>query len=114
MPRCNIKIESFTPDKEQLKAYALAFKEAIPTWRNYLGEPFFIRSQMGIVEDAEELREAISKATPSKCISLLKKFDAFPEKLYRFLKQPSGLTESIPIYIGIKQVSLEGAGFHSC
>jgi len=109
MPPCNIKIEAFTPDKEQLKAYALAFKEAIPTWRNYLGEPMFM-SQMGFGEDAEELLEAISKATPSKCISLLKKFDAFPEKLYRFLEQPSGFSESIPIYTGIRQVSLEGQG----
>jgi len=109
MPRCNIKIESFTPDKEQLKAYALAFKEAIPTWQNYLGEPIFM-SQMGFDEDAEELREAISNATPSKCISLLKKFDIFPEKLYRFSSQPVGLTESLPIYTGIRQISLEGHG----
>ena len=109
MPRCNIKIESFTPDKEQLKAYALAFKEAIPTWRNYLGEPIFM-SQMGFEEDAEELLAAISKATPSKCISLLKKFDTFPEKLYRFSSKPVGLTESLPIYTGIRQISLEGHG----
>lgn len=104
-----MKIEVFTPDKEQLEAYALAFKEAIPNWQNYLGDPIFM-SQEGYEENAEELCEAISKASSSKCIALLKKYRAIPEKLYRITEPLTGVTQSLPIYTGIRQISLEGQG----
>lgn len=109
MPHCDIKIETFTPDKEQLKAYALAFKEAIQKWQNYLGDSIYM-SHEGWEEDAEELRELISKATPSRCITLLKKNEIIPEKLYRVIQLSTGVTESLPIYTGIRQISLEGNG----
>lgn len=109
MPLCNFKLEIFTPDKEDLKEYALAFKEAIPNWQNYLGEPIF-RSQEGFEENAEDLLEEISDASPSKCIDLLNKYELIPEKLYRITELSTGISESLPLYTGIHQISLEGNG----
>jgi hypothetical protein len=108
MQSCNIKIELFTPDKEQLNCYALAFKEAIPKWRNYLGESIYISSNHW-EEDGEELQKKISKANLSNCLKLLKKYEALPEKLVRITEITSGNSESLPIYTGIQQISLEGA-----
>jgi hypothetical protein len=109
MPPCNIQIEVFQPDSEQLKAYARAFKEAIPKWKNDLGHSIFM-SKEGNEEDADELLELISKASQSKCISLLKKFEIIPEALYRITEVSSRVTESLPIYTGIRQISFEGPG----
>lgn len=103
------KIESFIPDQKDLKAYALAFKESVPNWQNFLGDPIYM-TQEKWEEDAEKLIKAISNASPTKCITLLKKYEAIPEKLFRITELSSGASESLPIYTGIRQISLEGQG----
>lgn len=109
LPSPTFKIESFVPNKVQLEAYALAFKEAVTNWQNYLGDPIYM-SKEEFEEDAEKLRKDISKAGLSKCIALLKKYDAIPEKLFRITELSSGASDSLPIYTGIRQISLEGQG----
>jgi hypothetical protein len=108
-PSPTFKIESFNLDQKYLKAYALAFKEAVSNWQNILGDPIYM-TQKKWEEDAEKLIKAISNASPSNCIALLKKYGATPEKLFRITELSSGASESLPIYTGIRQVSLEGQG----
>jgi len=105
----SFRIESFAPDEEQLKAYALAFREAHTRWSNYLGDPIF-RSEEGFEEGAEDLREAMAKARPSRLVALLKKFETLPGKLYRVIENATGADEALPVYTGIRQISLEGKG----
>ena len=108
-PSHAFKIESFILDQKELENYALAFKEALPNWQNFLGEPIYM-NQDRLEQDAEELIEAISNASLSKCIILLKEYEAIPERLFRVKEFSSGTSESLPIYTGIRQISLEGQG----
>lgn len=105
----NIIIEGFTPDTDQLNVYALAFRKSYHRWINDLGESIYMTSE-GFEEDAKELHELISKTSPSKCIPLLKKYKILPEKLYRLTETSTGLSNSLLIYTGIRQISLEGQG----
>ena len=109
IPNPRFRIESYTPDQEQLKAYTLAFRDAHTRWQNYLGDAIYM-SDGGFEEDAEDLREAIVKARPSRLVALLKKYEALPEKLYRITNIASGKSASLPIYTDIPEISLEGRG----
>ena len=109
IPTPTFRIESYTPDEAQLKAYALAFRDAHTRWQNYLGDAIFM-SDGGFEEDAEDLREAIAKARTSRLVALLKKYEALPEKLYRITNIASGKSASLPIYTDIPEISLEGRG----
>jgi hypothetical protein len=109
IPTPTFRIESYTPDEAQLKAYALAFRDAHTRWQNYLGDAIYM-SDGGFEEDAEDLREAIVKARPSRLVALLKKYEALPEKLYRITNIASGKSASLPIYTDIPEISLEGRG----
>lgn len=108
-PSPTFKIESFIPDQKDFENYALAFKEALPNWQNFLGEPIYMTREK-FEEDAEELIEAISNASLSEYITLLKEYEAIPERLFRVKELSSGTSESLPIYTGIRQISLEGQG----
>ncbi|MFY7794499.1 MAG: hypothetical protein ACOVQS_12045, partial [Chitinophagaceae bacterium] len=109
IPTPIFRIESYTPDEEQLKAYALAFRDAHTRWQNYLGDAIFM-SDGGFEEDAEDLREAIAKARTSRLVALLKKYEALPDKLYRITDNATGKSNALPIYTGIPEISLEGRG----
>lgn len=108
-PIRKIRIETFVPDADQLKEYAMAFREACPRWINYLGDHIYFTHE-GFDEGAEELWEALEKARPSRLVPLLKKYEALPEKLYRFTDAATGASETAPLYTEVKQVSLEGRG----
>ena len=109
IPTPTFRIESYTPDEAQLKAYALAFRDAHTRWQNYLGDAIFM-SDGGFEEDAEDLREAIAKARTSRLVALLKKYEALPDKLYRITDNATGKSNALPIYTGIPEISLEGRG----
>ena len=116
---CNIRIESFSPSEAELLSYALAFKEALFNWHNFMGEPIYNRrvdtlfeefADMVEEEDAIELRNLVTTCKSSSLISLLIQFNAIPEKLYRITEISTGESKSLPIYTGIRQISLEGNG----
>ena len=109
MQESTFKIEAFIPHDEQLKIYAEEFINAIPNWHDYSGDPMFIDID-GCEQDAEELIKMISEESLSTITSLLKKFKVYPHKLYQITEISSGFSKTLPIYTGIKQVSLEGHG----
>ncbi len=109
MQATTFKIEAFIPNSEQLKNYSQEFKNSLPNWNDSSGDPVFIDID-GCEQDAMELRKMISEESLSTNISLLKKFKVYPHKLYQITEISSGFSKTLPIYTGIKQVSLEGHG----
>jgi hypothetical protein len=109
MQATTFKIEAFIPNSEQLKNYSQEFKNSLPNWNDSSGDPVFIDID-GCEQDAMELRKMISEESLSTNISLLKKFNVYPHKLYQITEISSGFSKTLPIYTGIKQVSLEGHG----
>ncbi|MFM1961495.1 MAG: hypothetical protein RLZZ172_340 [Bacteroidota bacterium] len=102
----NIKLEEYIPNDEELKIYAQFFKEAFPKWFNFEGASIFMDIN-GKSVDAEEIIANIKKSTPIQLLSILKKYKALPKKLYRITENSTRNSENLPIYTGIREISLD-------
>lgn len=98
-----------TPTKDDLKAYAIAFRERCPLWQNYLGEYVYMTAE-GDEEDSELLTDELGKARSTGLVSILRRYGALPEELCFVTNPSTGSSQAAPIYTAIRQVSLEGRG----
>jgi hypothetical protein len=98
-----------TPTKDDLKAYALAFRARCVNWLDLYGDPFFINAEDDEM-DGDELFRELKDARAGSLVRLLREHGALPEELFFVCHPETGQSICAPIYTSIEEVSLEGRG----
>ena len=98
-----------TPTKDDLKAYALAFRERCANWLDTYGDPFFINAEDDEM-DADELFQELKAARSGSLVRLLRENEALPQELFFVCHPETGQSLCAPIYTSIEEISLEGRG----
>jgi hypothetical protein len=97
------------PTSDELNEFAKRFRDCCDDWSNYLGDPIYINAE-GMEEDAESLREELSAAGEEDLVDILRTYGLLPGELVFVCHPGTGQSQCIPVYTGIREVSLEGGG----